>query len=143
MNKAESLIYGILRREGYNQKQIYHNPIKSPDFILSDGREIEVKKPQGKSLIFTGKQINELKDVCEIWVIDKDIIYTCSYKDLRGGITPYNIISPIPLSKETNKQLKQLREDLFVNSREKVIIFLIKFYKKYRGVVEAIKEGEK
>jgi hypothetical protein len=59
----------FLLRSGYRREDIRFNRRGSPDFILSDGRRVEVKRPVEGRIYFTAKQWRELDDDVEIFIL--------------------------------------------------------------------------
>ena len=92
MRKSETVAYNYLLNGGYKKSEIDFSPIRSIDFLCSDGRKIEVKSLIPKqSLIFTEKQWNELQgsDV-EIMVVNDDrVIHIFSFSNIKRE--PYKI----------------------------------------------------
>lgn len=58
-----------LESQGY--EDVFFNRKGSPDFLLPDGRKIEVKRLVKNTIYFTKKQIEELDDKVEILIIDE------------------------------------------------------------------------
>ncbi|MEM2447843.1 MAG: hypothetical protein QXT14_02695 [Candidatus Bathyarchaeia archaeon] len=61
-----------LIRNGYRKEDIVFNKRSSPDFILSDGRKIEVKRLAGNTIYFTAKQWESLTDDVEVFIMRED-----------------------------------------------------------------------
>lgn len=73
MNKAEMLAFELLKKRGYKEEDIIYQGSKNPDFVCSDGKRFEVKRVYGKNeLLFTEKQMEELRDTDTILVFDTE-----------------------------------------------------------------------
>jgi len=72
MTLTERLFKEWLLKNGYTDDDIKYNHKSSPDFILSDGRRIEVKRPMRGYIYFTRKQWLSLDDDVEIAIVHED-----------------------------------------------------------------------
>ncbi len=72
MTKTEMLFKEWLLRNGYPEEGIRYNRKGSPDFILHDGRKVEVKRPVMGYMYFTRKQWSSLSDDVEVAVMHED-----------------------------------------------------------------------
>jgi hypothetical protein len=55
--------------KSYRREDIRFNRRGSPDFMLSDGRKVEVKRPIGGWIYFTAKQWRQLSDDVEVFIV--------------------------------------------------------------------------
>lgn len=69
MTITKKIVLEWLVREGYRREDIEFNRYSSPDFILPDGRRIEVKRVAGNTIYFTRKQWENLDDDVEIALV--------------------------------------------------------------------------
>jgi hypothetical protein len=69
MTQAERMAMEWLLKK-YKREDIKYNYNKNPDFELSDGRKIEVKRPAFGTLFFSKKQWDELDDDVEVMIIE-------------------------------------------------------------------------
>jgi hypothetical protein len=70
MTSAERSVLEWLMKK-YPGEEIKYNYNKSPDFVLTDGRKIEVKRPAFGTLYFSKEQWEGLSDDTEIAVVDE------------------------------------------------------------------------
>jgi len=130
MNKSEQFVYNKLLKEGYKLKDIINNCDKrrSPDFILNDGREIEVKNVNNKVIIFTKEQKN-LNEDCEIWIVINDICKIYKLKELKEN-PDFKVVfnenhNIITVQDETWRKLIELKYSLKKKSLGEVIKALL------------------
>ncbi|MEM1868560.1 MAG: hypothetical protein QXY41_05995 [Thermoproteota archaeon] len=70
---TKRIVIDWLVRSGYRREDIVFNRRSSPDFILPDGRKIEVKRLAGSTIYFTPKQWESLTDDVEVVVVKEDM----------------------------------------------------------------------
>jgi len=56
----------------YAKEQIVFNKYGSPDFLLPEGRKIEVKRPMGNVIYFTDRQWRMMDDKTEVAIVHED-----------------------------------------------------------------------
>jgi hypothetical protein len=90
MTATERIVKEWLVSKGYSESDIVFNRKGSPDFILPDGRRIEVKRPISGCLWFTHKQLSELSDGDEIVIVHEsnpNQIFSVKFSEIKGGRT--------------------------------------------------------
>jgi hypothetical protein len=89
MTVTERIVRDWLIRRGYKEHEIVFNRKGSPDFILPD-RRVEVKRPVSGYLWFTPKQLEELADDDEVFVVHEgrpDRVSSVKFSEIRGKRT--------------------------------------------------------
>jgi hypothetical protein len=107
--------------------EVRFNYSKSPDFTLSDGHKIEVKRVQFNTIYFTAKQWSELSEDTEIMLMGDD--------PEPIAIVPF---AEVKKAYESGKQLKCGGRSFMISVQEKQCTILIrcsvetlKAFKKY------------
>ena len=85
MNQTEQLAYEWLQNQGIAKQDIIFQSKKTPDFLTPVG-EYEVKKSQGKKILFSGDQEKLLKTDITFLVYSKNTQRTARYQESRGTI---------------------------------------------------------
>lgn len=71
INQSETSAKEWLKKTyGYTDKDLYHKVSESPDFICSDGKKFEVKRLNGRTIIFSDKQSRTLTSDVTILVFN-------------------------------------------------------------------------
>ncbi|MEM1681055.1 MAG: hypothetical protein QXZ56_07605 [Sulfolobales archaeon] len=70
---TKRMVLEWLISRGYRREDIVFNRRSSPDFILPDGRRIEVKRVAGNAVYFTRKQWECLDDGVEIALVNEGL----------------------------------------------------------------------
>jgi len=82
MTNAERAVYEWLVKS-YDPSDILWNYKGSPDFILSDGRTIEVKRSFFGAIYFTSKEWESLNDKTEIFIVDGEKILSIPFSEVK------------------------------------------------------------
>jgi len=115
MNKTERKAFEWLLRQGVPKSSIHYQKRKSPDFVLSDGRMIEVKRIVGNTIFFGRKQFEELKRIADKVTVlafrdESDEPIVIEMRDIEPG----KIIDGIKIVVPTRKVSVILDDDLYM-----------------------------
>jgi hypothetical protein len=73
VNHSELLAIEWLKKTyGYSYKDIYHKENESPDFTCADGKKFEVKRLNGRAIVFSTKQAKNLSSDVNIIVFNNE-----------------------------------------------------------------------
>lgn len=89
MTKTERLALSWLLRQGYGEGDVKFNWRGSPDFLLADGRRVEVKRLYGDTIIFSEKQLGELADEDEVAVFregDEEPVAVFPFREVKEAL---------------------------------------------------------
>jgi hypothetical protein len=93
---TERLAKEWLLSQGYREEQIRFNKQSSPDFLLSDGRKIEVKRPVKGVIYFSQKQWNALSNDVEVFIMhetSKEPLAIVPFSEVRKSFESGKVLS--------------------------------------------------
>jgi hypothetical protein len=90
MTLSKKIVENWLLENGYSKEDIKFNKKGPPDFILSDGRKIQVKRLYSNLIYFTQKEVEELSDSTEVFIVDEKvsnpIVAIIPFSEVRKGL---------------------------------------------------------
>lgn len=154
MTLTERLFYEWLLGNGYGKEDIRYNRYGNPDFILSDGRRIEVKRPIENMLYFTAKQWRELRDSDEVAIVHeskKEPIGFVKFAEIKkahsegkhvvvGGRKYFVFVDErsctiiIRCTPETRRRFRILMAEKNFRNTGEALRYLLKLYEKFGSI---------
>jgi hypothetical protein len=123
----------------YKPEDIKYNYNKSPDFELSDGRRIEVKRPTFGTLFFPKKQWESLDDHVEVLIMEGD-------RPEPIAIVPFSKIKrlklagkPLELMGRKYRIIVSTERKLDIRCSEETFYAFRRYAADYRSYEEALK----
>ena len=152
VSKTEIMaIEWLKKNKGYKEKDIRFFPNRTPDFVCRDKMRYEVKRVYGENLLFSERQIKDIRGNDSILVFD-DAGFKEQFKWKNRYNSFYRIkivkykdgMTCIKLDLNNRKWLESLKNQFKLKSLDEVISRLIKVIRKFKldKELKIIKETE-